>query len=264
MKPGEPAKPDADKDEPRYVPLATLEDERGKFQARLAGQDSQIQNLSTQLQGMQGLAEEIRTLRDAKAAKPDVKEPDYLEDPKAYIDHQASSTLDQLRSVEQSIETATEAVGAQGQVLNQQNQVQAIQTMAGAAEEAFAKDTPDYWEALAFYRDKRTEQLTMAFPQATPGQLQEHIRAEEFSTSATILQQGRSPAEYAYKFAKTLGYTEADPAAPGKTAEELEEAKLAAQGLGPSGGAPGLDNLLDMGKDEFDQAMAEVFGPQPK
>lgn len=257
--------PKAD-DQGKTVPVAVLTEERNKFQAQLGTANQQIQNLNAQVQKFSGLADEIKALKEAKDAKPEEPAPDYLEDPKGYIDHTAKSTLDQLRGIQETIEQTTEAQGAQGQELNQQRQVQAIQQMASAGEEAYAKGQPDYWDALEHLRNVRANQLQMAFPDATPQQLAEHMRAEEFSTAAQILQQGRNPAEYAYQFAKTLGYTPAQqPKGAGKTnepddPEALDEARQNAQGLGSSGSGGDLNQLMELDGDEFDQAMKETFG----
>ena len=132
--------------------------------------------------------------------------------------------------------------------------------MAAAGEESFVKDKPDYWEALEYARGKRADQLRMAFPDADNAQLAEHIRSEEFATAAQILQQGRNPAEFAYNYAASLGYTAGQQESPvSKTQQELEAEKQNAQGLGSPGTSSELDNLLNSAPDEFEQALKEAF-----
>ena len=213
------------------------------------------------MQKLSTLEQEIRSLREAREAQNKPPPVDYLEDPKGYIDAQVGTTLDELRKVNETIQETTQAVGAQGQQLSTQRQIQAIQSMAAAGEEAFAKENTDYWEALDHLRNVRANQLRMAFPEANDNQIAEHIRAEEFSTAAQILQQGRNPAEYAYQYAKTVGYTpnQQRPKEPAN-AEAQEEARDNAQGLGSAGSNSELASLMDMDRDEFDQAMKEVFG----
>ena len=242
------------------VPVSVLTSERDKYQARIGALEGTITQQGQAINRFQGLADEIRDLKAAKDAKEPEPELDYLEDPKGYIDQKLGTTLDQLRNVEETVEKTTETIGAQGQALNQQQQIQAIQRMAAAGEESFVKDKPDYWEALEYARGKRADQLRMAFPDADNAQLAEHIRSEEFATAAQILQQGRNPAEFAYNYAASLGYTAGQQESPvSKTQQELEAEKQNAQGLGSPGTSSELDNLLNSAPDEFEQALKEAF-----
>ena len=248
------------------VPVSVLTEERNKFQARIGALEGRINQLGQENTRYQSLAEEIRALKQAKESESAQPEPDYLEDPKAYIDQKVGTTLDQLRNVQETVEQTTESVGAQNSAMQQQQQIQAIQRMAGSAEEAFAQTKSDYWEALEYARNARSGQLKLAFPDGTPAQLAEHIRAEEFATAAQILQQGRNPAEFAYEYAKSLGYTpeqaQEDPAVQRDIAavrESVAVPKTDAQGLGSPGASSELDGLLNMEPDEFDQALKEVF-----
>lgn len=248
------------------IPVSVLTEERNKFQARIGALEGRINQLGQENTRYQSLAEEIRALKQAKESVSAQPEPDYLEDPKAYIDQKVGTTLDQLRNVQETVEQTTESVGAQSSAMQQQQQIQAIQRMAGSAEEAFAQTKSDYWEALDYARNARNGQLKLAFPDGTPAQLAEHIRAEEFATAAQILQQGRNPAEFAYEYAKSLGYTpeqaQEDPAVQRDIAavrESVAVPKTDAQGLGSPGASSELDGLLNMEPDEFDQALKEVF-----
>jgi hypothetical protein len=242
------------------VPVSVLTSERDKYQARIGALEGTIAQQGQAINKFQEMQDQIRELRAAKDAKPAEPEPDYLEDPKGYIDQKLGTTLDQLRNVEQTVQQTTETIGAQGQALNQQNQIQAIQRMAAAGEESFVKDHPDYWEALEYAREKRADQLRLAFPDADNAQLAEHIRSEEFATAAQILQQNRNPAEFAYNYAASLGYTSGNKEdALSKLGGELETNKQDAQGLGSPGTSSELDSLLNSSPDEFEQALKEAF-----
>ncbi len=101
------------------------------------------------------------------------------------------------------------------------------------------------------------------FPQATAEQVQQQMRMEEFQTAATVLQNGGNPAQTAYTLAKTMGYTAQQQQSDAENQEQLDEKRDKAQGMGGSGlpSSPAIDNLMGLEKDEFDQAMAEMFGP---
>ncbi len=253
-------KPDEDE---HHVPVAVLTEERNKLMARIGAQDQTIGQLNIKLEKLNTLQADIAAMRKAQELPPE-KEIDYLEDPKGYVDQQAASTVDKLRGIEETVKQTTDELGQTHQHMDQQRQVQALQAVAASQEEEFAKTTPDYWPALEHLRTIRASQLQMAFPDATAVAIQNHIRSEEFATAAQIIQQGRNPAEYAYNFAKTLGYTPAKAPKtnePGESAEELADRKDAARGLGGSGSPDSeLDSLLSLPQDEFDQAMSEVFG----
>lgn len=242
------------------IPVSVLTSERDKYQARIGALEGTINAQGQEINRFQGLAEEIRSIKAAQESEPAAPEPDYLEDPKAYIDSKVGTTLDQLRNVENTVQQTTESIGAQGQALTQQRQIQAIQSAASAGEENFAKQTPDYWEALEYARTARAGQLKLAFPDANDAQLTEHIRAEEFSTATQILQQGRNPAEFAYKYAASLGYTAGGTEQAAIPRKNQGVAKEDAQGLGSAGTSSELDSLLNLESDEFDQALKEVFG----
>jgi DNA repair exonuclease SbcCD ATPase subunit len=244
--------------------LAALTEERNKLNARIQGLESQLNQMSDENSKFKALEEQIRSLRESKQ-QPAAPPPDYLDDPKAYVDHQAKSVVDELRSVKDQVSEVVQAGETTKEQLQQQTQIQQLQSMAGAAEENFAKTTPDYWEALEHMRTVRVQQLKLMFPDATDAQVQQHIRGEEFQAAATCLQRNVNPAEYAYSYAKSVGYQPAakeDAEKATAEAEDLAARKDLAESLGSGGSAndADLENLVDLNNAEFDAAMKEMFG----
>jgi hypothetical protein len=249
--------PEPEKDD--HVPLATFIEQRNKLTAKIDALEQQLQQ-RPDASKIEGLREQIEALRaERQAQKEQQPPPDYLDDPKAYIDHTTKSVVEQLQALGNQVKESQETQAQTKEQLQQQQQIQSIIQAAGAAEAAFAERTADYWDALEHLRQVRRGQLQLAAPEATAEQLEQAIRAEEFQTAAGLLTRGMNPAEYAYNFAKTLGYT--GKQAEGQETDDMAERREQAQGMGGSGMSRGdLEQMLEMNQDEFDQAMKETFG----
>lgn len=171
--------------EPKHdlIPLAKYLDEKAAYKARIA---------------------ELEAEKAARASPPDPV-PDFMEDPKGYVD----KTI-------QAAATKAEANEKELQSLREQNQIQSLISEAGQAEVVFAKDHPDYEAALDHVRSTRMAQLRLMDGEATEAQLKQVIAREEIMGIAAAKQRGISPAELAYKYAQTLGYKPpvAAPAVP--------------------------------------------------
>jgi len=258
----EAAAPEAEAEagEERQVPLATFLDERNKLTAKIDILEQRLSQTTGNLDKLNGLQEQLEALREERAKKP---APDYLEDPKAYIDHSNEGVVQQLQAIGDQVKESQEVQGQTKQELENQQQTQNIMSAAGSAEAAFAEKTPDYWDALDYLRNVRRGQMKILAPEATPMQIDQAMRTEEFQTAAGMLTNGRNPAEYAYQYAKSVGYTGKKEEIPAKEAEDMADARENAQGLGNAGAAlpqGDLENLMDMDNDEFDQALKEMFG----
>lgn len=243
-----------DKTGDKLVPLAALHESREKIRALT----SQIEELRKQPQ----LSEEDRQLlADLKAqreAAKQPKDPDFLEDPKGYIDAQAKKTQAALKELKEGEAKRNEAE-------QQQQQAQQVIAATLAKESEFSKTTADYPDALNHLRNVRGQQLRMLFPQATDEQIRAQIGREELSAAAQILQAGGNPAEFAYKYAQTYGYApKAKPAVNG-----IAAAAAAAVGAAPDkdavrtlGGGGGAEPTGDENADpipEFSAALKERF-----
>lgn len=242
---------DAGKD--KLVPLAALHESREKIRALT----SQIEELKKQPQLSDEDRETLKELKAQRAAAKEPKPPDFLEDPKGYIDAQAKQTQDALKQLKEGEAKRTEAE-------QQQQQVQQIVTTTLAKESEFVKTTPDYGDALNHLRNVRGQQLKMLYPQATDQQIQQQIGREELTAAAQILQVGGNPAEFAYNYAKTMGYApKAQPATNGiaaaaAAATDQKPDKDAVRTLGGGGGADKEPENADP-MPEFTAALRERF-----
>lgn len=244
-----------DNKEIKLVPIHALHESR-----------EQVKALKTQIAALEAQpklsAEDLELLKDLKAqraaaAKP--AEPDFLQDPKAYIDAKANEAREEAKQTKEALKKLDEAKQAQ-EAFNQ------VVSGTSAKEAEFLKTTPDYYEAVTHMRTVRAAQLQMMLPNATPQQIQAHIGREEIQAAEQILRAGGDPADFAYRYAKTLGYLPKAPAAAAATtpAAAPKIDKDAARSLGGGGAA---DSTAEVGEDDggdgigaLHQALAERFG----
>lgn len=251
-KPAEPAKePDKPAEKPRQdtVPHAALHEARE--------QNKQLRAKITELEGQPKLTTEdaalLRELREARKAQAEKEaEPDFLADPKGYVDTKVTTALKKLEKLEETGKKTEEQ-----QTQQQQAQARYNQVVTGIAqgEAAFVPTVPDYTEAVTHARTTRQQQLQMLHPEATPEQITQHIAFEELTAAQQLLAAGKNPAEFAYNYAKTLGY---QPKATPKPQEKPD--KDAARTLGAGGGdAPEADDEGEDAMPEFTAALMERF-----
>jgi len=234
----------------KLVPLSALHEARSELRA--------LRTKIAELEAKPSLTPQQQAQLDKLNAQETAvtqKDPDFLEDPKGYVDSALKKTQDAVKKLD-------EATQKQAQQQEQQQQLNQILSGVQQHEAAFMKATPDYTAAVDHIRAVRSSQLQMLYPQATPEQISRHITTEEVAAAAQILRSGGNPAEYAYNYAKTMGYTpkQATPsnqAANGATPPD----KDAVRTLGNGGGA---DNAEEPADDELGSAMksalAERFG----
>ena len=223
-------------EQPRQIPLAAHLEERRRFQQEISQRDQRLNEIQTRLQALE---------------KPAAPEPDFIEDPKAYIDSKLSQEHKEI-----------EALRNEAAQLQQAQQFTAFTQEVGNREAAFIEKTPDYYDALTHVRTMRSQELAYLYPGATTEQITQTIRQEELTAAAQLLQMGRDPAESVYALAKTRGYRAAAPAAPAPLVRPaVPKAPVADPGstLGSSGGSAETDveNLADDG-DESAEAIAKL------
>lgn len=232
--PAPPEKPE------RLVPLESLLEERRKFQSKLDEQDQQLKTVADELS-------KLKPKPEAPVA------PDFLEDPKGYID----SAVERIEKSAKHAGTTAEQLRAQ---TDQEAQFRGFVSNIQTDEAAFAARQPDYQDALRYLREQRAADLKMVFPQATDQQVIQQLSQEELALSAQVMQSGRSPAEVAYEYAKRRGY--AGKAAPaGKPSATAAEIAAATQTLGAAGGTPEGDPDFDADNPmaELDAAISGAF-----
>lgn len=206
----EEKKPEAKEEKPKEtVPLAKYLEEKNSLKKQLEDNNLTLQQYRKEL-------EELK----ARLPNPEEpKAPDFVEDPKAYIDHQKAEVLNAIAEANKKAEA--EGKKAQETAAQAQQQVQ-LQQLIGSlqtAEAQFVKETPDYYDALQHVRNVRVFQLKEFNPEITEAEIAQVIRSEELGLAAQLMQAGRNPSQVVYKLAQQYGYQK-------KTMEQKPEAKL--------------------------------------
>lgn len=244
---------------PKLVPLAALHEARSEAKA-LKTQIAELEKRRWLSDDDAQLLEDLKAQRKA-AAEP--KAPEFLEDPKGYIDHKEKQVSEALKQLREGETRRSEAE-------KQQTQLNQLLTSVASHEQAFVAANPDYHDALNHVRTVRASQLKMMFPDASDAQVQQQIRNEELGGAHQILARGGNPAEFAYNYAKTLGYVKkqaaaaiangANGAAP-VLQQEIEQKpdKDAVRSLGGGGAAESDDAPASPMPPEFHQALKERF-----
>jgi hypothetical protein len=185
------------------------------------------------------------------------KDPDFLEDPKGYVDAKLAKAQDALKKLDESDKQRQQRDQAQ-QELNQ------LLSTVSTKEQEFLKSTPDYHDAVTHIRQVRGAQLQLAYPNATPEQIVRQIATEEVNAARDILQRGGDPVDFAYKYARTLGYVPKAPAGaatagtPATPAPKVD--KDAVRSMGGGGAASTAEEDSGDEMPEFTSALAERFG----
>jgi len=247
----------------KQVPLATMLQERSDFQ-------DQIRAMERKFGRFEGLQEQLnKFIQDKQAAADkgeDVKTPDYLDDPKAYIDHmfkEMTATMTKQNDKVVDINKNQEAM----------TQIQKVTGALTSFDNSFAETNPDYYDALEHVRKVNIDNaLDMGADQATA---EKQAAQAMFQTQVGAMRSRVNPAEYMYKIAKRFGYVKAaddtgddkgdDKGADDKSDKKPEddlEALIKGQEAGSlgNGGSVDIEELADAEPDEFTAIMEGVFG----
>lgn len=249
----QPAAPAAQETQPpaaAAVPAApkdTPEDVQRKLGAALHETRSENKTLKSELAQLRAQVEALAKAKTTDPAPAEPPEPDFLADPKGYVDQKVQGALAKLDKAEKATQETAEQV-------KQREANEAVLRATQTAETQFYAQTPDYPEALQHIRGVRTQQLQALFPDATTEQITNHIAFEERETARMLVQQNRNPAEFAYNFAKTLGYARKAPPPP--PPPPVDKDAVRTLGSGGGDGAPSEDAGNSM--PEFAAARAEV------
>lgn len=232
--PAEPAKP-------------TQEQIASNLQAALRESRAEQKAMREELAQLRAKLNE-QTKPPAEAAK----DPDFLEDPKGYVDAKEKKLMEELnKEREENKKTKDQQ--------QQEQERQQLLSQTITHEQQFVATTPDYPQALEHIRSTRAAQLRVIHPDATPEQIAGQIAHEEMTFAKQIIAAGKNPAEFAYNYAKAMGYKGAK--APPKTNGAGSRAE--ARTLGSSGGTdddgePNYRGARD-GISEFSAAKGERF-----
>lgn len=246
----------------QVVPLAVMLAERGKFKQDLEAKDTALADLNKQIAD---LREKLPKQDEPKEEPP----PDYLDDPKGYVDSQLAAARNTVKALQEQLSAADKRVTeTREQIAAREQQERFVSALQGA-EAQFAEKTPDYMDALTHVRNVRAAQLKLFAPNATEQEIIGQIQREELAAGAQALRANTNPAQLVYDYAKTLGYApkqavqqQQQPRQPaGQQAAQQRDLGAAAT-LGASGAPPGQQPVADDddGLGALDQALAARFG----
>lgn len=156
-------------------------------------------------QQLQELTAKIEALaKPLAAATEQPAEPDFLADPKAYVD----ATKAQLKQLTEKLESNEKQ---QTEQQKQQQQAQETWNKVIASEAEFALATPDYQDALNHVRGIRAEQIKIEIRETedrepTTEEIGRILSIQEAQGAAALVAKGKNPSKFYYEYAKTFGY----------------------------------------------------------
>jgi hypothetical protein len=141
------------------------------------------------------LAAALEQLRPQNGQAPQV--PDFDTDPAAHLKHQVEEVRSWAQQMRQQQEYAAQEAHRQAQI------AQAEQAVV-AQESSFAKQTPDYYEAVDYVRDRlRVKAEALGVPK---DQIDAAVAQDMRQFGLRMLSAGQNPAERLFHFAKIEGY----------------------------------------------------------
>lgn len=207
----DPKKPDAKVEEPKdVVPLAKYLEVSNSLKKQV--EEGTLTNAQ--------LRKELDELKAKLVPTPkEPPEPDFVENPKGYVDHKLEQALKGIEEANKKAEATGKAATETATQAAEQVQVQQFITNLQTHEQRFAQTNPDYYDALDHLRTVRKAQLREFNPEITQAQIDATIRQEEQQLAIQLHRQGRDPVQTAYNLAKHFGYQAKpkDPPAPGAT-----------------------------------------------
>lgn len=168
-----------------------------------------------------------------------------------------------LASIEEPVNEWNDFKRQEAQRREQEAQIEQLRSAVAVAEQSFAAEAPDYYEALNFAKDARTKELqALGYG---PTDIPQIIFSEASQIARKAFADGANPAERFYAFAKTRGWagkpkTEQPRNDDGKFATLQAGAK--AQGLGggsaaPVKDSPTLSDFASMSDQDFEREWAK-------
>lgn len=182
---------------------------------------------------LQELNAKIEALAKGPAPAAEVEaEPDFLADPKGYVD----ASKKKLADLEAKLEADKTQ---QSEQQKQQQQAQETWNKVLASEAEFAAATPDYHDALNHVRGIRAEQIKIEIREtedreATTEEIGQILARQEAQGAAALVAKGKNPSKFYYEYAKTFGYK---PKAATTAAPVAKPDKDAVRTMGSGGGS---------------------------
>ncbi len=238
------------------VPLATFLEKQNKLKEQLDARDITIKQYEQRLAALEA------KLNPPKEPDP---APDYVEDPKGYVDHQVKNALAGIAEANKKAEETGKKAQEQAAAATEQVQLQTFMRDLHAHEQRYVAANPDYYDALAHLRNVRALQLREFNPEITDAQIVQTIRGEETNLALQLARQGRDPVQTAHNLARHYGYqpkakADADPNKPELKLPEVPNKRLPPdQTLGSGSSATEDDSAYKQGEtDPVDVALASL------
>lgn len=230
----------------KTVPLAALHESRMKERE---WRDKAAQIEKEAQERFQKLEQRLE-----KLVNPPPAVPKFEDDPAGNLRYQVETTQAELKSVREASEESRKV--SEAQAFEQQ-----IAASTHAAEQAFAKEHPDYLDAVKHLQsiaDKNLEMMGMDDPAARSAQ----IRKDALAMSLKALQMGKSPAEVAYQLATNYGFKAGVAPAKSEAVKKIETIQAGQKtGSMPGGGTKQtpltLATLESLDDDEFNKLVED-------
>ena len=226
--------------EEKVVPLAALHEERKRRQ--------ELQEAQRQLEEKTRLMEE----RFGQIQKGlEAPEPDFEEDPAAYLKHNDEKTaaeLEELKQWKAQQEQASQHSAQEQQFINRYV----------AEARNYSQQNPDFGNAYNHWQNSVQSELhAMGYP---PEQATQVLQNLEKDIAARAFNDGVNPAERVYELAKQRGYTVQEKKEQANL-DNIEKGMKASKSLSSEGGGKTqqttLEALADMSQEDFDAWMAK-------
>jgi len=211
---------------------------------------AQLDRLREESQTSQKKATELeQTFQRVLAKFSEKPAPNFETDPLGALKHENETLKAQMQAI-----TGTQQQTAQ-QMQNQVDFTRLSQAVT-ASEATFRTQHPDYDAAIAHLKQVRYTDFTeLGYSDAQAAQM---VSQESVGFVATALQQGKSPAEAAYKMSQRYGYKAAAGKENGKEKiATIAAGQEAAKGVG--GGRPASDLTLEAVTELTDEQIDELI-----
>jgi len=232
-----------------------IEQERDNYRRAMKEERQRRQEIEARLEKLEGLKEQIEKLSAAR--QPETKDPEFMEDPKGYVDLQSKKVQEAIQRLE------SQAKEGSSRAQEQLAQMQFMQNVQ-SDESQFIRQNPDYYEALNFIREQRRTELEELGIEDEQ-EIAQIINREELQAAAVAMNKGTSAAAHYYNRAKRLGYAkEQDTSGIDEAAERMERAQKAQSMGGSNIPEDRTEEPEDEAWDSINAAYKEVFGVELK
>lgn len=215
------------------------------------------------------LKRELESMKTARAAPPEparVAPPEfkpsvsYEEDPAQYLREENAHMRELISYQGQAVAQTAQMTVEQRQAIEQQQRFQQFTGAINAAEEQYAQEAPDYYDAVEFYRESRAGELRalveangIELNAEAEQRIHQKITQEFLEVSQGAFASRNNPAGVLYRLAKARGYAAKAPAA---TVERIQRGLAASKSSQTVAGAPapaasesgGSTSILDLQK----------------